>query len=430
MFGRKQASLSLQRSCSHPSLGLVDDLFTISPCGYQTTKLNQFINSKTAEKRLQFGTSKCIKLHVGQTCNAALCKDLYVDGWKTEVETDPVTGKCFQSEHYGGMEKMKVKQEQTYLGDEISADGKHGKNVKARSNKGLGIITQITHILDSVLFGKNYFEVAMVLRASLLLSSLLLNSEAWVNLTDRDIRELEKTDEILLSKILECEANTSNTFKYLELGIVPIRFEIMKRKIIFLQYILKQDKESMMFKVFKATCENPIKNDFVEKCKKYLQQLNIKMSFEEIGQMSNMKFKNIVKQKTEEAGFKYLLIEKNKQTKIADLNYENLEMQEYLNDGNRNTRISKLIFKARGRNLDIKMHKKWKYSDAICLGCGKNDETENELLLCDGFGDRNENEELTYSWLFDSSVTKMVKVAIEIEKRLKRRKVLLEEEPG
>ena len=102
---------------------------------------------------------------------------------------------------------------------------------------------------------------------------------AWVNLTDRDIRELEKTDEILLSKILECEANTSNTFKYLELGIVPIRFEIMKRKIIFLQYILKQDKESMMFKVFKATCENPIKNDFVEKCKKYLQQLNIKMSF-------------------------------------------------------------------------------------------------------------------------------------------------------
>ena len=96
---------------------------------------------------MQFGTSKCIKLPVGQICNAALCKDLYVDGWKTEVETDPVTGKCSQSEHYGGMEKMKVKQEQTYLGDEISADGKHGKNVKARSIKGLGIISQI---LDSV----------------------------------------------------------------------------------------------------------------------------------------------------------------------------------------------------------------------------------------------------------------------------------------
>ena len=83
----------------------------------------------------------------------------------------------------------------------------------------------------------------------MLLSSLLLNSEAWVNLSDKDIRALERTDEILLSKVLDSDSNTSNTFKYLELGIHPIRFEIMKRKIIFLQYILKQEKESMMFKV-------------------------------------------------------------------------------------------------------------------------------------------------------------------------------------
>ena len=129
---------------------------------------------------------------------------------------------------------MKVKQEQTYLGDVISSDGKHAKNVIARKNKGLGVITQITQILDTVLFGKYFFEVAMILRSSLLLSSLLLNSEAWVNLSEKDIRGLERTDEILLSKILDSEANTSNTLKYLELGIYPIRFEIIKRKIIFL----------------------------------------------------------------------------------------------------------------------------------------------------------------------------------------------------
>ena len=59
---------------------------------------------------------------------------------------------------------------------------------------------------------------------------MLLNSEAWVNLSDKDIRSLEQTDEILLSKILDCEANTSNVFKFLELGIYPLRFELMKRK--------------------------------------------------------------------------------------------------------------------------------------------------------------------------------------------------------
>ena len=65
-----------------PPLGLVDDLFTISTCGSNTTRMSQFINDKTALKRLQFGTSKCVKLHVGKTKNEILCKDLYVEcGW-------------------------------------------------------------------------------------------------------------------------------------------------------------------------------------------------------------------------------------------------------------------------------------------------------------------------------------------------------------
>ena len=108
----------------------------------------------------------------------------------------------------------------------------------------------------------------MVLRESLFLSSLLLNSEAWVNYTEKEIRILEQCDELLLSTILECDANTSNAFKYLELGIIPLRFDIMKRKLMFLQYILKQNKESMIYKIFKAIEENPIKNDFVFTCKK------------------------------------------------------------------------------------------------------------------------------------------------------------------
>ena len=93
-----------------PPLGLVDDLFTISTCGVKTTMMNNYINSKTAMKRLQFGTSKCIKLHVGKSCNKTLCKDLFVGGWKVDAVTDTETGICAQTEHFGGMEEMKVKE--------------------------------------------------------------------------------------------------------------------------------------------------------------------------------------------------------------------------------------------------------------------------------------------------------------------------------
>ena len=94
------------------------------------------------------------------------------------------------------------------------------------------------------------------------------------------------------------------------------------------------------------------------------------MSFEEIGKISNSKFKQIVKQKTEEAGFNYLIKEKMKQKKIADLNYTSLSMQEYLVDWSKSNTLSRLTFKARGRYLEMKTHKKWRY-DNLCGLWGK-----------------------------------------------------------
>ena len=85
------------------------------------------------------------------------------------------------------------------------------------------------------------------------------------------------------------------------------------------------------------------------------------LSFEDIGKMSTYTFKKIVKEKVIQAGFQYLMEKKNepgKQTKIAHLQYSKLELQEYLLDVNKNTEISKRIYKARGKNLDIKTHKK------------------------------------------------------------------------
>ena len=370
---------------------------------------------------------KCIKLHIGKTCNENLCKDLFVDTWKLNVVENIVTGQLEQKESFGGQEKMKVKHEQVYLGDTISDDGKHFKNVEARRNKSLGIITQIMDILKSVFFGKYYFEVALVLRSSLLLSSLLLNSEAWVNLTAKDIRSLEQTDEILLSKILDCEANTSNVFKYLELGIYPVKFEIMKRKILFLHYLLNQEKSSMIFKVLQATRDNPVKNDFVKTCEDYLSALKINLSFEQLGDLSNWSVKKLVKEKTAEAAFNYLVEEKCKQVKISHIQYKELEIQDYLMEGNRNNDVAKLIFKARSMTLNIKTQKKWKYKDDICIGCGLNTEDGDEILKCKQYSDGENDEKISYSWFFSGNSSDMAKVANVLLKNLKKRDKIMEE---
>ena len=414
-----------------PPLGMVDDLFTISVCGYKTNLMNKFINTKTAMKKLQFGTSKCVKMHVGKTCNPTLCHDLFVNGWNVQVVGDDETGKCSPNEFFSGPVKMGEVTEQMYLGDIISADGSHSKNVEARKNKGLGIINNIMQILKFMFFGKYYFEVALIMRSTLLLSSLLLNSEAWVNMYDSNIRSLEQTDEILLSKVLGSEANTSNIFKYLELGVYPVRFDIMKRKVLFLQYILKQEKESMMYKVFQATLDHPSKNDFVTTCLKYLKCLNITLSLDEISELSEYRFKHIVKEKTRAAAFKYLMEQKNlpgKNTKIKNIHYNSLCIQEYLLDGNENSDIAKVIFKARGKNLEIKEHKKWKFSDNICVGCDVNFESEAELLACPGLAEQGHpDEKLSFKSLFGKNTSEMYKVGREIRKRLKCRERIIEQ---
>ena len=72
----------------------------------------------------------------------------------------------------------------------------------------------------------------------------------------------------------------------------------------------------------------------------------------------------------------------------------------------------------RSKNLDIKLFKKWKYTDKLCTGCGENEESESELITCKGFG---ENEKFTYDMLYSDSTQEIVLVAKYLMKRLKVR---------
>ena len=136
----------------------------------------------------------------------------------------------------------------------------------------------------------------------------------------------------------------------------------------------------------------------------------------------------MVKSQTEEAGFRYLFKEKNKQNKISQIQYKQLKMQDYLLNGNKNTGLAKLIYKARGKTLDIKSQKKWKYKDDLCVGCSQNIESESEILTCVKFCDENEvvNWKLSYNMVFSDTVNDMFLVAKELQKKLKKRNNIID----
>ena len=75
---------------------------------------------------------------------------------------------------------------------------------------------------------------------------------------------------------------------------MPLIFEINQRRLIFLQYILKQDQSSMIYKVLGATKEKPSRNDFVKTCDEYCQKIWLELSWEQIKEMSTLTFKKLV----------------------------------------------------------------------------------------------------------------------------------------
>ena len=90
-----------------------------------------------------------------------------------------------------------------HQGKSDGKDGKNTKNIKARLGRGIGVISNIANILKEVSMGQFHFEVSLLLRESLFLSTVLVNSESWVNLTKTDVTEMEKIDETLLRRLVD-----------------------------------------------------------------------------------------------------------------------------------------------------------------------------------------------------------------------------------
>ena len=84
-----------------------------------------------------------------------------------------------------------------------------------------------------------------------------------------------------------------------------------------------------------------------------------------------------------------------------------------------NLLISKLIFKARSKTLDIKDHKKWKFLDILCVGCKQNEETGLEILTCKNFNNKISSKNDKNDWFYSENTNRKIEAGKLLESRLK-----------
>ena len=75
----------------------------------------------------------------------------------------------------------------------------------------------------------------MVMHHSVFLPKLIYNCESWFNLTHEDISNLQGPQLNYLKRVMEIPKSTPTAALFLELGILPIQYEIEKRQLIFLK---------------------------------------------------------------------------------------------------------------------------------------------------------------------------------------------------
>ena len=104
----------------------------------------------------------------------------------------------------------------------------------------------------------------------------------------------------------------------------------MKRRIMFLHYILQQPTDSLLFRCFEAQRCERIPGDWIGQVEQDLSEVNITLSLEEIKKYSKMCFKSLLKEKILKFAYIYLLKQKENQSKCSSIKFTELKIQDYL----------------------------------------------------------------------------------------------------
>ena len=340
-----------------PTLAMIDDIAKISECGTPAVIDNAYINAKIEHSKQLFNGGKCHAIHAGkqkQTC-------------------------CILSAHNTEMEIVK---KEKYVGDMVTGDGKHSKNLDARRSKGMGVISEILSILDGMCLGAHYFVSALMLRQSMLVTVLLSNSETWLRLTQKDLGKLEGIDRLFIRRIFQVPNSTPIPFLYLETGCIPIRYIMKMKRIMYLHHILTRKDEALIKRVFRAQQRKPAKGEWCIVVKEDLVAIGLgHLTFENIEGMSGETLRSLVKSKINETALLQLNADKANCSKLNSLKYTHLELQPYLStESNLNNKLKRALFRWRSHTIKVKQNIGMK--DAKCPLCKIADDTQYHLLNC------------------------------------------------
>ena len=357
---------------------------------------------------------------VGKKKDEIYSDNFYVDKWKV-IHRENNEGGNDLVETFEGKIKMEKVDEKKYLGHILSNRNNNMANINYIKIKSRIITSKIFNMLDTLQLGRYYFECGIVFLRSLLRSSIIYSAETYYNLTEAEVREMEKMEESYLLQLYNTETGCPRSQLYLESGVYPLRFEVMKMKIMFLHYIVNEDSHSLISQFYTTQRNFPQKGDWASQTDEICDYLDIKYKQGEFKLMSKQKLKSTLKKKIESEAFEYLLglrISKGK-----EIDYKRLEMSDYLlpNKSKLSNDDKKYLFSIRNRMIRINSNfYGQKEKENLCPSeCGK---FENMLHIYEcQILNENTNNHLQYEKIYNGTLVEKIQIYKRMKKNIERR---------
>jgi hypothetical protein len=236
--------------------------------------------------------------------------------------------------------------------------------------------------MSDISLGQFTMQIGLILRDSIFVSKMLLNSEVWHAVTKSQIEELEVIDRMLLRHTLNAHSKTAVEWLYADTGKYNLHSLIQIRRLMYLWHILSRDESELIHRIYKTQKISSSVGDWVRILESDKQELDIKMTYEEIQGVSKNVFKTFVKKKVKIYYLQHLNNLKKKHSKSEFLECRDVKMAEYIKDPRFNTRKKQLLFKLRSKTLDVKQNFKNQNQNPWCTSCGLFQETQGHLLQC------------------------------------------------
>ena len=383
-------------SVAIPALAMVDDLLSISLCDSpegitNNVKTDEFIKSKKLEG--QVGEGKCQWIHVGN-CK---CTSVYV------INGSNIT----QCPNY------------KYLGDHVS-DG-WDSLYKKRHEKSQGYTVTCQAMCTEISLGFQIYSTAKLLHEAIFLNGTMVNMETWPNFNSVRLNMFERAEQALFRKILAAHSKTPTECFYLELGIIPFRFHLMQRRIMYYKTVMERDEGEITKAVVMRQKQTRLEGDFYMQVHNDMNLLNIPEI--DIFEASKDVLKVKIKKQIHDAAFTFLLEAAKKHSKVRDEIYMNLQGMIYFDDKRFTADLSNLLFKFRTRMFNVRnnFRNQYQQTNILCPMCNAHEDSQEHLLQCTFITEKLDEAPCSYEDIFSEDPDVLLHVANVLKKVVKIR---------